>query len=196
MRAQPLIGRGMSPPRAAWAERAPRAEKIVIPAISPDGSLFPIDKMEAHRQGTLHLAVSVFIMCGDHLLLQRRAMTKYHCGGLWANTCCSHPDWGEAPAAGARRRLREELGLSLPLHACNVIDYVADVTDGLRECERVHVYRGNVDSMAVPLNPDPAEVCAVRWMNLSALRDDARRQPARYAPWFRIYLARWDELGL
>jgi isopentenyl-diphosphate delta-isomerase len=167
----------------------------MIPGIAADGSLFPIEKMEAHRQGVLHLAISVFIMSGDALLLQRRALSKYHCAGQWANTCCSHPNWGETPADGAARRLRQELNLSLPLKACNVIEYAANVTNGLREHERVHVFRGEAGSR-LPIEPNPEEVLATRWVGLDALRREVCNQPDIYAPWFRIYLARWDELGL
>jgi isopentenyl-diphosphate delta-isomerase len=168
----------------------------MIPAIAADGSLFPIGKLEAHERGAFHLAVSVFVMAGDALLLQRRALTKYHCGGLWANTCCSHPAWGETPAAGAQRRLHEELGLTLALSARNIIDYEADVTNGLRECERVHVYRAEANRATLAITPNPEEVSEVRWMRLRDLRSDAAKDPAAYAPWFRIYLARWNELGL
>jgi isopentenyl-diphosphate Delta-isomerase len=168
----------------------------MIPAIAADGSLFPIGKLEAHERGAFHLAVSVFVTAGDALLLQRRALTKYHCGGLWANSCCSHPAWGETPADGARRRLQEELGLTLELSARNIIDYEADVTNGLRECERVHIYRAEVDPRTLAITPEPEEVSETRWMRLRDLRSDVTRHPAKYAPWFRIYLERWDELGL
>lgn len=167
-----------------------------IPGIDADGTLYPIEKMQAHRSGALHLAVSVFVMSGDALLLQQRATGKYHSGGLWANTCCSHPSWGEAVTAGARRRLREEMGLSTPLRACNIIDYAADVTDGLREHERVHVFRGDVVSTNVALSPDPAEVSAVRWMTRPEIIREVARDASVFAPWFRIYVSRWDELGL
>jgi isopentenyl-diphosphate delta-isomerase len=187
----------MSMGEAATLVRAKVADEAAfIPGIDADGSLYPIEKMQAHRSGALHLAVSVFVMAGDALLLQQRAHGKYHSGGLWANTCCSHPSWGEAIAAGARRRLREEMGLSTPLRACNVIDYAADVTDGLREHERVHVFRGDVASVEATITPDPAEVCAVRWMTRGEIERSMARDASAYAPWFRIYLSRWDELGL
>ncbi|MBC7770035.1 MAG: isopentenyl-diphosphate Delta-isomerase [Phycisphaerales bacterium] len=193
MRLESLLGRRLSKARATAAHRA---DEIVIPAIAADGTLYPMEKMQAHRQGALHLAISVFVMDGDALLMQRRALTKYHCGGLWANTCCSHPSWGETPEASARRRLREELGLSLDLDARNVIDYEAEVTNGLRECERVHVFRGEADRNTILLSPDPDEVSDARWVSLPVLRSDVADRPGAYAPWFRIYLNRWDELGL
>ena len=85
-------------------------ERTIIPAIAADGSLFPIGKLEAHRLGQKHLAVSVFVFAGEQLLIQRRADGKYHCGGQWANTCCTHPHWGESPADCARRRLMRRGG--------------------------------------------------------------------------------------
>jgi len=167
----------------------------VIPGIAANGALYPIDKMEAHRQAALHLAVSVFVTSGDRLLLQRRALTKYHCGGLWANTCCSHPHWGEAPADSATRRLREELGITLPLKACSIVEYKARVTDGLWEHERVHIFRGDAAG-TIPLRLDAAEVLDTRWAGIEELRQDLAVSPEVYAPWFRIYLDRWNELGL
>jgi len=179
-------------PREPEAASAP----LIIPGIGDDGALYPIEKMEAHRRGALHLAVSVFVMSGEALLVQQRATGKYHCGGLWANTCCSHPAWGETPAASAHRRLQEELGLRAGLRPCNTLQYAADVTNGLREHERVHIFRGDVDQREVRLDLNPAEVSDVRWMTRPELQHAARAEPDTWAPWFRIYLARWDELGL
>lgn len=178
--------------RSSAAVEAP----TIIAGIAGDGSLYPIEKMEAHRAGALHLAVSVFVMASDALMLQQRALGKYHCGGLWANTCCSHPAWGETPADSASRRLREELGAVTPLRACNVLDYAADVTDGLREHERVHIFRADVDRATFAFDINPEEVSAVRWMGRSELQRAMRRSPEDFAPWFRIYCQRWDELGL
>jgi len=184
--------------QAHAASRVPGAAlaPLIIPGIAEDGSLYPLEKMEAHRSGALHLAVSVFIMSDDALLVQQRAAGKYHCGGLWANTCCSHPAWGEAPADSAHRRLYEELGLNARLRACNVLDYAADVTNGLREHERVHIFRGEVDRETLRLALNPDEVSAVRWMTRAELQQAARTSPEQFAPWFRIYLERWNELGL
>ena len=76
-----------------------------------DGRLTPVDKLEVHRRGLRHPAVSVFVLDGERTLIQRRALGKYHTPGLWANACCTHPRLGEEPAACALRRLREELGI-------------------------------------------------------------------------------------
>jgi isopentenyl-diphosphate delta-isomerase len=175
---------------------AGRDDGLVVPAIAGDGSLFPAGKMDVHRTGQQHLAVSVFVFCGSHLLIQRRALEKYHCGGMWANTCCTHPHWGESPSACAHRRLREEVGIELPLEARAVVDYRAEVTNGLIENERVHVFEGVARDMALPAAFDPAEVAELRWIDRPTLRAAITAATELYTPWLRIYLDRWSELAL
>ena len=80
-----------------------------------DGTLTPVDKLDVHKLGLRHKAVSVFVLRGDALLIQQRAMGKYHTPGLWANTCCTHPGWEETSLLCATRRLNEELGIKLSL---------------------------------------------------------------------------------
>lgn len=167
-----------------------------IAAIGEDGRRFPVDKMEAHRRGLLHDAISVFIFDGDQVLLQRRAAGKYHCGGQWANACCTHPDWGEDAAASARRRLKEELGVDIALTEVGLTTYRADVGGGLIEHERVRVFRGEADRNTLEFDLNPDEVEAVRWVSLDALRQEAQAAPETLTPWLRIYLDRWAPLGL
>jgi isopentenyl-diphosphate Delta-isomerase len=167
----------------------------MIPAIGEDGALYPIEKLEAHRTGTLHQAVSIFVFCGEDLLIQKRALNKYHCGGTWANTCCTHPHWGESLDDSAHRRLREEMGFNLPLARASIIDYRAEVTAGLIEHERVQVYVAHINRSAIEIALNEAEVCDFAWAKVDHLKQDAQTNPATYAPWFAIYLARWDELG-
>ncbi len=168
----------------------------IIPAIGIDGLLFPIEKLKAHQDGTLHLAVSVFVFCGPNLLIQKRAKSKYHCGGLWANTCCTHPHWNEAPESSASRRLHEELGIKLELKAAQVIEYYAEVSNNLIEHERVQVFRADVPQQNLDFNLAPDEVADIRWTDVRELKLDAIANPQNYAPWFKIYLKRWSELGL
>ena len=177
-------------------QRAARADWMIIPAIGEDGCLFPLEKLEAHRTGQKHLAVSVFVFCGDLLLVQQRAEGKYHCGGLWANTCCTHPYWGETPAECAARRLREEVALDLPLSERAVVEYRAAVTDGLIEHERVHVFEGALERPVLPVAYDRSEVAALRWVSRAALTAEVRKTPEAFTPWLRIYLERWPELAL
>jgi isopentenyl-diphosphate delta-isomerase len=171
-------------------------EHVVVAAIAADGTLYPAGKMAVHRTGQQHLAVSVFVFCGSHLLIQRRAAGKYHCGGMWANTCCTHPNWGESPADCARRRLREEVGIELALEPRAVVDYRAEVTNGLVENERVHVFEGMARDMSLPAGFDPAEVAELRWIDRPALRATITAEPQLHTPWLRIYLDRWSELAL
>jgi isopentenyl-diphosphate delta-isomerase len=167
----------------------------LIPAIGADGSLFAVEKMQAHRSGQLHLAVSVFLFCGDEMLIQRRALGKYHCGGMWANSCCTHPHWGETLAAAARRRTRQELGVAPSLAAGGILTYCAPVGGGLIEHERVQLYRGEVDKTRLRLAPDPDEVIETGWVTRQALAAVMQARPQDYAPGFRIYISRWSELG-
>ncbi|MFY8094783.1 MAG: isopentenyl-diphosphate delta-isomerase [Niveispirillum sp.] len=168
---------------------------IVIPAVAADGSLYPIEKMHAHITGQLHLAVSVFVFDGDMLLLQRRAQGKYHCGGQWANTCCSHPHWQEPVDACAARRLNEELGISLPLRRHQTVDYQADVGGGLREHERVTLFSASADRTRLVPVPDPSEVEATRWIRLADLRREMLRAPQSFTPWLRIYMDLFPDLS-
>lgn len=161
----------------------------IIPAWR-DGALTPADKLEVHRLGLRHPAVSVFVMEGGRTLLQQRAAGKYHTPGLWANACCTHPHWNEAPEACARRRLAEELGLrDLDLAPRPPVEYRADVGGGMTEHEVVSLFVATGRRAAIRPAPDPAEVMAVRWITPEALRAELAAAPERFAPWLRIYFA-------
>jgi isopentenyl-diphosphate Delta-isomerase len=163
-------------------------EQELIPAWV-DGHLQPVGKMEVHRLGLRHKAVSVFVTDGSRVLIQRRALTKYHTPGLWANTCCTHPGWDEDSAACAVRRLREELGITglFPAFADRV-EYRADVGQGLTEHELVDIFVAErTEKMTLDANPD--EVAEVAWVDLYDLSADVLRNPERFTPWLRIYLA-------
>lgn len=153
-----------------------------------DGVLTPVEKLSVHRRGLRHKAVSVFVMDGDKVLLQRRAAGKYHSAGLWANTCCTHPHWDETPRDCATRRLREELGITglCPVPSGQV-EYRADVGDGLTEHEVVDIFLADAPR-GMAITPDPAEVSETRWIGLYDLVAEVRRHPARFTPWLSIYL--------
>ncbi|WP_298975354.1 isopentenyl-diphosphate Delta-isomerase [uncultured Roseobacter sp.] len=160
---------------------------IMIPAWV-DGTLTPVEKLEAHLKGLRHKAVSVFVLDGDAVLMQQRAMCKYHTPGLWTNTCCTHPEWDETPLDCAVRRLNEEIGVTgvQPEHRHH-LEYRADVGGGLTEHEVVDVYVAQADAdLSVTCNPD--EVMAVEWVRFADLKRQVDETPERFTPWLRIYL--------
>ncbi len=153
-----------------------------------EGALAPVEKLEVHQKGLRHKAVSVFVMAGDQLLIQRRALCKYHTPGLWANTCCTHPEWDEDPLDCAVRRLNEELGIvGLVPKLRGQIEYRADVANGLIEHELVDVFL--VESATdLAMNPNPDEVMDTRWVSFAELDQGLQSQPKAYTPWLQIYM--------
>jgi isopentenyl-diphosphate delta-isomerase len=161
--------------------------QTLIPAWCGD-TLKPVEKLDAHIRGLKHKAISVFVLRGDEILIQRRAMGKYHTPGLWANTCCTHPNWKESSLDCANRRLKEELGINgLSLEYRDRVEYRADVGGGLIEHEVVDIFVANVETApTLSLNPD--EVMATRWVRYGDLMQDVVKEPNRFTPWLRIYL--------
>ncbi|MFT6912889.1 MAG: isopentenyl-diphosphate delta-isomerase [Paracoccaceae bacterium] len=151
-------------------------------------TLTPVEKLEVHQKGLKHKAVSVFVMDGTNVLLQRRALHKYHTPGLWANTCCTHPGWNEKPADCAVRRLKEELGITglYPAHR-DQVEYRANVGNGLIEHEIVEIYLAVADRK-MRITPNPDEVMQVEWVGFYDLAAEISRRPERFSPWLRIYL--------
>lgn len=159
-----------------------------IPAVSEDGDYFPIEKLQAHVSGTFHLAISIFVFERDRLLMQRRALGKYHSGGLWTNTVCTHPHWNETVSDAAQRRLVDELGFSIPLERAGTIDYHADVGSGLIEHERVSLFTGHADASALIIRPNPEEVMDYRWMTMKDVRELVSDKPDQVTEWMKIYI--------
>ena len=154
---------------------------------------FPIEKIKAHTDNIPHLAVSIFIFHDNRLLLQKRAGTKYHSAGLWANTVCSHPLWQEPVEACALRRLQEELGWQVPLTPFGSIDYTARVGD-LYENEHVHCFYGAHHNSNDVQNFNPTEVEAVEWLTLSEVLQQIAVNPLRFTEWFKIYMTHHREM--
>lgn len=153
------------------------------------GVLQPMDKLDVHRRGLRHMAVSVFVMAGRQVLIQQRALGKYHTPGLWANTCCTHPRWDEAADRCASRRLDEELAITgLKLKFADRIEYRADVGQGLTEHELVDIFVAESGSDLF-VAPNPEEVMAIRWVDLKDLSAEVSLNPDQFTPWLRIYLA-------
>jgi len=162
----------------------PAAEEQVVLVNEADEPIGQMEKLAAHRQGRLHRAFSVFGFDAEgRLLLQKRAASKYHSGGLWTNTCCSHPRPGESIAAAAGRRLREELGLEFPVEPAFTFLYRAPMANGLEEHELDHVLFGRV---AGKPRPDPAEVEDWRYVTLAGLERELREHPDAFTAWLKV----------
>jgi isopentenyl-diphosphate delta-isomerase len=147
-----------------------------------------MEKLEVHQKGLLHRAVTVYVFNRQHeLLLQRRANGKYHCGGLWSNTCCGHPCPDESTRAAAERRLYEEMGLRLALTPVFELSYNLPLSNGLTEHEYGHVFFA-VSDCQPQLNPDEAD--ASRWLSLAEIEQEIACHPERFTPWFLHTFAR------
>ncbi|WP_374439419.1 isopentenyl-diphosphate Delta-isomerase [Pseudomonas panipatensis] len=141
------------------------------------------EKLEAHRRGLLHRAISVYVLnSAGELLLQRRAAGKYHCGGLWSNSCCGHPFPGETPLDAAQRRLREEMGLDLRLQPALETRYRTELPGGMVENEYCHLYFA-VDDQAPRLAPEEAD--AFRYLSFAGIDAELGASAPAYTPWFR-----------
>jgi isopentenyl-diphosphate delta-isomerase len=168
-------------------------EPIMIPTWK-DGLLQPFEKLAAHKHGLRHKAISVFVIAGNKTLIQQRALSKYHTPGLWANTCCTHPQWGEQADFCALRRLNEELGINglIPRYRGQV-EYRAEVGSGLIEHEVVEVFVCDTDeALALDLNPN--EVMATRWVDMAELQDQVVANPDAFTPWLAIYLSKHSSM--
>jgi isopentenyl-diphosphate delta-isomerase len=174
----------------------PRLDNSSDDVIIVDANDLPIGtapKLDAHQNGLRHRAISVVI--GDQrgrVLLHRRAVGKYHSGGLWTNTCCSHPRPGEHTIDAAVRRLFEEMGISCPLAFMFSMNYRAKVSNSLVEDEIVHVFGGRFDGTPVP---DPLEVSGWCWKPFDVVEQDVDAWPDIYTVWFRkIRYEFWSDI--
>ena len=142
------------------------------------------EKMEAHRKGLLHRAFSIFIFNRQgQMLLQQRALGKYHSGGCWTNACCSHPFPTEENREAALRRLQEEMGFTTPLTKVFDFCYRADVENGLTEHEFDHVFVGIYEG---PVSINREEAMDYCYKSMSEIEESIALYPSRYTPWFRI----------
>lgn len=159
----------------------------VILVDADDQPIGEMEKLVAHQKGALHRAFSVFIFSNDEnprLLLQQRAKQKYHAGGLWTNTCCSHPSPEECLEQAAANRLQFEMGISADLHPVGSFLYRAEFENGLVEHEFDHVFIGFMDrDQRIPFNKD--EVSDYQWIDLEALEEWYADHPELFTPWFK-----------
>lgn len=148
------------------------------------------EKMDVHKRGLLHRAFSILIYNSKkEMLLQRRALSKYHCPGLWSNACCSHPRPGEHLLIAAKRRLNEEMGMVVPLKEVG-IEFIYKVRIGeLTEYEYDHLIYGQFDGEP-QLNPE--EAGDWKWMAFADIRRDMKSNPDAYTPWFCLIVSQGD----
>ena len=148
-------------------------------------------KLKTHEDALLHRAFSIFIFNDkNEMLIQRRAIEKYHCGGLWTNTCCSHQRENEILHEAANRRLKEEMGFSTQLFELFTFHYNVKFENGLTENEIDHVYIGNYDGN-IKLNPN--EACDYKWINHDELKEWISTHPNDFTPWFLIAIKKMKE---
>lgn len=163
-------------------------EKVIL-VDENDNALGLMEKMEAHEKGLLHRAFSVFVLNDQNqLLLQRRALSKYHSGGLWTNTCCSHPREGETNLQACHRRLMEEMGFDCEVEKVLDFIYKAELDSGLTEYEFDHVFIGKYNQDPV-VNPE--EVDSFKWIEMDKLEADIANNPDIYTEWFKIIFDRF-----
>ncbi len=163
-------------------------EEVVL-VNEKDESIGRMEKMEAHEKGLLHRAISVFILNEKgEMLLQKRALHKYHSAGLWTNTCCSHPRPGEDTKMAAERRLFEEMGIKTSLIHKGQFIYKTEFGNGLTEFELDHVFTG-IHSVNPELNPEEAaDFC---WKSVNDIRIDIKSNPNNYTSWFKIAIEKF-----
>jgi isopentenyl-diphosphate Delta-isomerase len=159
------------------------SEQVVL-VNEQDEETGTIEKMEAHRKALLHRAFSVFIFNNKgEMLLQQRALGKYHSPGLWTNACCSHPRPGERVEEAANRRLKEEMGINTALEKAFDFIYRTEFDNGLTEYEFDHVYTGTYSGALQPDNQEVKDYC---FRSMEEIDDDLRQRPDKYTAWFKI----------
>jgi isopentenyl-diphosphate delta-isomerase len=169
-------------------------EELVILVDQDDRETGVMEKIQAHREALLHRAFSVFVFNSKgELMLQQRALGKYHSPGLWTNTCCSHPRPGEDTEAAAHRRLQEEMGFDCTLTKIFHFTYKAPFDNNLTEHEVDHVFVGFSDTLPV-INPE--EVESYRFATLNDITVEMAENPELFTVWFQIAFERVAEYYL
>ena len=157
---------------------------IVIKVNDLDEIIGYADKMEVHKKGILHRAISIFIVNSKgEWLLQQRAEKKYHSELLWSNTCCTHPLKGETTLDAANRRLREEMGMATSLSKLFSFQYYANLNNALIENELDHIYWGVTDQIPAV---NPKEVASYRYIAPELLEQEINKEPEKFTEWFKM----------
>ncbi len=152
-----------------------------------DNPVGEMEKMEAHEKGLLHRAFSVFLFNKKgEMLLQQRAFSKYHSGGLWTNACCSHPRKGERVIDAAHRRLEEEMGFDCEINKAFDFIYKSKLDHDLTEHELDHVFVGTYEGS---ISPNIDEVESYKYISIPTLIKEVENDPAKYTEWFKICLS-------
>ncbi|HIB38335.1 isopentenyl-diphosphate Delta-isomerase [Mesonia sp.] len=158
-------------------------EKVIL-VNEKDEQIGLMEKIEAHEKALLHRAFSVFVYNEkNEVMLQQRALSKYHSPGLWTNTCCSHQREGESNIDAGKRRLMEEMGFTTDLEETISFIYKAPFDNGLSEHEFDYILIGKYDGEP---NINPDEVAAWKWMSLEDVKKDLQENPDHYTAWFKI----------
>ena len=166
-------------------------EEQVILVNERDEKIGLMPKLEAHQKGILHRAFSIFVFNDNNeLMLQQRALNKYHSPGLWTNTCCSHQRDGETSLEAGKRRLEEEMGFITPLKETDSFIYKAPFDNGLTEHELDHILVGNYNG--VP-EINQAEVASWKWMTLEQIQKDIQINPDDYTAWFKLIIDKFHQ---
>ena len=159
-------------------------EKQVILVDKNDKPIGTMGKSEAHASPNLHRAFSIFIFNDNgELLLQQRALNKYHSGSLWTNTCCSHPQPGENTEISASSRLVEEMGIHAKLEFLFTFIYKVEFENGVFEYELDHVFKGQFNKQP---NVNMNEVSNWKWISIAELKSEIKLNPESYTEWFKI----------
>jgi isopentenyl-diphosphate delta-isomerase len=161
------------------------SQDLLILVDGEDRQLGTATRAACHAPGgRRHRALSVYLFDGaGRLVVQRRQASKQLWPLFWSNSCCSHPRPGEDVASAARRRVREELGVDVPLTHAFHYEYRADFGDVGTEHEVVHVFVGRVE--AHELVPNPDEVADLRLLTRAELEAELG-DPSSTTPWFRL----------
>jgi isopentenyl-diphosphate delta-isomerase len=166
-------------------------EQQVILVNGQDVQVGFMEKIEAHKKGLLHRAFSIFIFnVKGEMLLQQRALNKYHSGGLWTNSCCSHPQPGEDILVSAGKRLQEEMGFTIKLEKIFDFVYRAEFNNGLTEYEFDHVFAGEYEG-AVEYNRE--EVMDYCYKNIGEIRSLLKEHPGKFTEWFHLAFPKIEE---